>query len=98
MPSPIRCERRTRIAAAAVPVVSSGRVRPPHEFTRRHIATGEEVTMDYATEMTGDYELALCRCQTALCRGRVTGSDWQRPELRERYGDEFPPFLRRRMG
>jgi hypothetical protein len=34
---------------------------------------------------------------TALRRGRVTGSDWKRPKLLERYGEEFPPFLRRRM-
>ena len=67
------------------------------EVARRDIAAGEEVTMDYAIEMDGDYELAPCRCGTALCRGGVTGSDWQRPELQERYGDEFPPFLRRRM-
>ncbi len=67
------------------------------EVTRRDIATGEEVTMDYATELNEDNELAPCRCRTALCRARVTGSDWQRPELQERYGDEFLPFLRRRM-
>jgi hypothetical protein len=67
------------------------------EVARRDIAAGEEVTMDYAIEMDGDYEPALCRCGTALCRGRVTGSDWQRPELQERYGEEFLPFLRRRM-
>jgi hypothetical protein len=67
------------------------------EVVRRDIAAGEEVTMDYTIEMDGDYELAPCRCGTARCRGRVTGSDWQRPELQKRYGEEFPPYLRRRM-
>ncbi len=33
----------------------------------------------------------------SLCRGRVTGQDWRRPELQARYGDEFLPHLRRRM-
>lgn len=41
--------------------------------------------MDYAIEMDGDYVLAPCRCGTDLCRGQVTGQDWRRPELRERY-------------
>ncbi|CAA9232723.1 MAG: hypothetical protein AVDCRST_MAG41-1072 [uncultured Corynebacteriales bacterium] len=65
---------------------------------RRDIAAGEEVTMDYAIEIADDdYELAPCRCGTALCRGRVTGDDWRRPDLQARYGDEFFPFLRRRI-
>jgi hypothetical protein len=66
------------------------------EVARRSIAAGEEVTLDYAIEMDGDYRLAPCRCGTALCRGQVTGQDWRRPELRERYGDEFLPHLRHR--
>ena len=31
----------------------------------------------------------------ALCRGEVTGEDWRRPELRERYGDHWVPALLR---
>jgi unsaturated rhamnogalacturonyl hydrolase len=65
---------------------------------RRDIAAGDEVTMDYAIEIAEDgYELSPCRCGTALCRGRVTGDDWRRPDLQARYGDDFFPFLRRRI-
>ena len=68
------------------------------EVTRRGIAAGEEVTMDYAIEIAdGGYELAPCRCGTALCRRRVTGDDWRRPDLQDRYRDEFAPFLLRRI-
>lgn len=29
----------------------------------------------------------------AKCRGRITGNDWQLPELQERYGDHFLPYI-----
>lgn len=38
-----------------------------------------------------------CRCGTPACRGRVTGQDWRRPELHERYRGDFPPYLQRRI-
>ena len=60
---------------------------------RRDIAVDEELTNDYATS-TGDEEFAMpCRCGTRLCRGVVTGSDWTRPELQQRYGDHWVPGL-----
>lgn len=68
------------------------------ECARRDIDAGEELTIDYAIEMADDsYELTPCQCGTALCRRRVTGNDWRRPELQQRYRDEFPPFLQRRI-
>jgi hypothetical protein len=64
---------------------------------RRDIATGEEVTNDYATS-TGDESFTMdCGCGSTLCRGRVTSEDWRRPELRERYGDHWVPVLLARM-
>jgi ribosomal protein S18 acetylase RimI-like enzyme len=59
---------------------------------RRDIAAGEEVTSDYGTSTGVDYELA-CRCGSPLCRGTITGEDWKRPELQERYGDHWIPAL-----
>jgi uncharacterized protein len=65
---------------------------------RRDIAVGEEITMDYAVEFDDpDYLLEPCRCGTALCRGRLTGNDWQRPDLQERYRGHFEPFLERKI-
>jgi uncharacterized protein len=60
---------------------------------RRDLLLGDEVTNDYATS-TAVADFAMdCRCGTPLCRGRVTGEDWRRPELRDRYGDHWIPAL-----
>ncbi|GAB2903820.1 SET domain-containing protein-lysine N-methyltransferase [Streptomyces mayteni] len=63
---------------------------------RRDIATGEELTSDYAT-LTGVEEWAMdCHCGSGLCRGRVTGRDWRSPALRAAYGRHWtPPLLDR---
>ena len=50
----------------------------------RAVAAGEELTHDWATTDDDDYSLD-CRCGAARCRGRITGRDWRRPDLREKY-------------
>lgn len=62
----------------------------------RPIAVGEELSFDYAT---GDDDLweMQCRCAKPLCRGRVTGQDWRRPELQARYAGWFSDYLARRI-
>ncbi|MGH7642175.1 MAG: SET domain-containing protein [Candidatus Dormibacteria bacterium] len=63
----------------------------------RDIATGEELTIDYA--MIDDHQESLiCRCGTVNCRGIVAGQDWQRPELQERYGCYFSWYLQAKAG
>lgn len=63
---------------------------------RRPIAAGEEVTADYALWLfEQDWRLDPCRCGAPLCRGRVTGQDWRRPELQARYAGHFTPYLNR---
>jgi uncharacterized protein len=63
----------------------------------RDIAAGEELTTDYA--LFDDYDGEMeCHCGTASCRGVISGRDWQRPELQQRYGDHFSWYLRRRFG
>jgi uncharacterized protein len=58
----------------------------------RDIAAGEELTLDYAT-IDRDSEPMACRCGAPGCRGLVTGEDWQKPELRRKYGDHFAWYL-----
>jgi SET domain-containing protein len=63
------------------------------QAARRDITVGEELTNDYATS-TGIAEFRMdCACGSALCRGEVTGLDWQRAELQRRYGDHWTPGL-----
>jgi uncharacterized protein len=66
---------------------------------RRTIAAGEELTIDYAlhsglpTDLLGE----LCRCGSPVCRGVITGNDWQLKEVEERYQGHFSPFLNERI-
>ncbi len=63
----------------------------------RDIAPGEEVCYDYAMSDGSDYDEFDCACASPLCRGRVTGDDWRRPELQARYAGYFSPYLQRRI-
>lgn len=63
----------------------------------RPIAPGEEITFDYAMADSTPYDEFACACGSALCRGRVTGDDWKRPELWERYTGYFSAYLQRRI-
>jgi len=69
-----------------------------YELAARHDLTpGEELTNDYATS-TGDPAFTLlCHCGSSMCRGTVTGRDWQRPELQARYGTHWVPALLNRI-
>lgn len=65
---------------------------------QRVVHPGEEVTTDYALSIFAPaYCLAPCRCGAPGCRQRVTGNDWQRPDLQARYSGHFPPFVQRRL-
>jgi len=63
----------------------------------RDIAPGEEVCFDYAMTDGSPYDEFPCACGTPHCRGRMTGNDWMRPELWNRYGNHFSPYLLRRI-
>ena len=59
--------------------------------TRRDVAAGEEVTLDYGTySFSFDHEMTCC-CGTARCRGRVQRDDWK--TLARVYGYAFPRFM-----
>jgi SET domain-containing protein len=63
----------------------------------RAIAPGEEVCFDYAMADGSPFDEFECGCETAKCRGRVTGNDWQLPELWARYDGYFSAYLQRRI-
>ena len=58
----------------------------------RDIEAGEELTHDWATTDDDGYELE-CRCGAPSCRRTVTGRDWRRPDLQEKYGRNFSSYL-----
>jgi SET domain-containing protein len=63
----------------------------------RDIQPDEEICIDYAMCDGSPYDEFACQCGSDTCRGRVTGNDWQLPELQARYGGYFMPYLQRRM-
>jgi uncharacterized protein len=66
---------------------------------RRDIESGEEVTVDYALFTTQSNWMLdnRCHCRSPHCRRIITGDDWRREEIQERYRNHFSPFLNRRI-
>jgi len=64
---------------------------------RRDIAIGEHICFDYATCDGSPYDEFTCLCGSAICRGTVTGNDWQNTDLQARYKGHFMPYLQRRI-
>jgi SET domain-containing protein len=62
----------------------------------RDIAPGEELTHDWATTDDLDYEMK-CNCGSPNCRGIITGKDWMKKELQEKYRGWFCWFLQRKI-
>jgi SET domain-containing protein len=63
----------------------------------RNIEAGEEVMFDYAMSDGSPYDEFECYCGSANCRKKVTGNDWQLPELWLKYQGYFSPYLARRI-
>ena len=65
----------------------------------RDIASGEEITFDYATvvsEWVG-MEPLNCNCQSISCRKTIRASDWQSKELQEKYRDYFAFYIQKKI-
>ena len=62
----------------------------------RPIAAGEELTHDWATTDDDDYELD-CNCGAPACRRRITGQDWRRADLQEKYRGFFSSYLEEKI-
>ena len=62
----------------------------------RSIRSGEELTHDWAMTDDDDYSIE-CNCGAPDCRKTLTGKDWQRPDLQERYAGYFSTYLARKI-
>lgn len=63
----------------------------------RDIAVGEGPTIDYALFLGHPEFEMTCHCTAPVCRGRITGSDWRRDDLQQRYRGWFAWWLQRRI-
>ena len=59
------------------------------------IKIGEELTFDYAMTDSSVYDQFDCACSKSNCRGKITGKDWQKSELQEKYNNYFSAFISR---
>jgi uncharacterized protein len=62
----------------------------------RDIRAAEELTHDWAMTDDDDYSVE-CNCGVPDCRKTLTGKDWQRPNLQERYAGYFSDYLARKI-
>jgi len=63
----------------------------------RDIAAGEEITLDYALFLTDPGFAMECHCGAVACRGIVTGTDWMRADVQERYRGWFSWWLEQKI-
>jgi D-alanine-D-alanine ligase len=61
--------------------------------TRRPVANGEELTIDYATFTGPELEPFDCTCGSSACRGRIGPADHLDPALAARYGDHVSDYV-----
>jgi hypothetical protein len=62
----------------------------------RDIEAGEELTHDWATTDDDIYEMK-CNCGARNCREVVTGQDWRRKDLQEKYRDYISWYLQEKI-
>jgi len=58
----------------------------------RDIDAGEELTHDWATTDDDDYEME-CKCGALSCRRIITGQDWRRKDLQQKYAGYMSWYL-----
>ncbi|MFY9555606.1 MAG: SET domain-containing protein-lysine N-methyltransferase [Blastocatellia bacterium] len=58
----------------------------------RDIRAGEELTHDWATTDNDTYEME-CQCGAATCRKVITGQDWRRRDLQQKYAGYMSWYL-----
>src|SRR5437867_379304 len=58
----------------------------------RDIEPGEELTHDWATTDDDTYQIE-CRCNARNCRSVITGQDWRKKELQEKYRGFMSSYL-----
>ena len=58
----------------------------------RDIQAGEELTHDWATTDDDSYEIE-CKCGAGTCRKVITGQDWRRKDLQQKYAGYLSWYL-----
>jgi SET domain-containing protein len=62
----------------------------------RDIQAGEELTHDWATTDDDTYEME-CHCGAKTCRRVITGQDWRRKDLQQKYAGYMSWYLMQKI-
>ena len=62
----------------------------------RDIEADEELTHDWATTDDDNYEME-CKCGAPSCRKVITGQDWRRKDLEEKYEGNMSWYLMKKI-
>ncbi len=62
----------------------------------RDIQPNEELTLDYAM-IANDSMSMECNCGSLNCRRIITGKDWMKPQLQERYKGYFTNYIQSKI-
>jgi hypothetical protein len=72
-------------------------VGPYDIATRRPVAVGEELTIDYGTQAGAPGFAMTCRWGDPQCRLVISSDDWRLSALQERYRNHWVPALAARI-
>ena len=61
------------------------------------IKKGDELFMDYAMSITLDIFDMECECGSSNCREFISGNDWTRLELQQKYKGYFQPYIEKKI-
>ena len=59
----------------------------------RDIEIGEELSFDYAMSDSSQYDEFNCACGKDKCREKITGRDWQKKDLQDKYSNYFSAYI-----
>jgi len=62
----------------------------------KDIKQGEEITIDYAMCESSNYSI-ICKCGSSICRKIITGDDWKKKELQEKYNGYFSDYIKKKI-
>jgi SET domain-containing protein len=65
-------------------------------LSMRDIKNDEELTIDYAMFMNDDSSMQ-CSCKSDKCRKIITGKDWKKIELQEKYNGYFTDYIQNKI-
>jgi SET domain-containing protein len=72
-------------------------VGPYDIATRRRVAAGEELTIDYGTQSGASGFSMTCHCGSPHCRSVISSNDWRLRYLQDRYRNHWVPALEERI-